>query len=80
MLLASKGGAKTHPAWYHNLVKNPEVDILKGGEKRSYTAVVTEGEQREEMWAWLLERWSGFGVYQERAGKRIMPVVLLKPL
>ena len=30
VIVASKGGAPTHPAWYHNLVKHPEVTVEVG--------------------------------------------------
>ncbi len=79
ILLASKGGAPTHPAWYHNLVKNPQVEILENGQRRRYRAYVTQGPRREERWQWLLEQWGGFAVYQQRAGARVLPVVELIP-
>ena len=78
VLLASKGGAKTHPAWYHNLRKNPEVEVVKGGERTRYRAEVTEGQRREAMWCWMLEQWKGFAAYQEKARPRILPVVVLR--
>lgn len=77
VLLASKGGAKTHPAWYHNLLKDPEVEVVKAGERLSYRAEVTEGHRREVMWSWLLEQWKGFAAYQEKAKPRVLPVMVL---
>ena len=47
VIVASKGGAPTHPAWYHNLVANPVVTVEVGGETFEARARVTEGaEQR----------------------------------
>lgn len=79
VLLASKAGAKTHPAWYHNLAAHPDVEVIKGGQRRRYRAEITEGEQRQRLWAWLLQQWQGFAAYQERAGSRVLPVVVLHP-
>ncbi len=79
VLLASKGGAPVHPAWYHNIVKNPEVELIKGGVRKTYRAEVTEGETRQYYWQWLLEQWSGFAAYEKRAAPRVLPVIVLKP-
>ena len=78
VLLASKGGADHHPAWYHNLKKNPDVKIMSKGKEIPYTAVITEGEERKKMMAWLLEQWSGFAAYEKRAAPRVVPVVILR--
>ncbi|MBW2242932.1 MAG: nitroreductase family deazaflavin-dependent oxidoreductase [Deltaproteobacteria bacterium] len=77
VLLASKGGAKTHPAWYHNLLKHPEVEVVKAGERLRYRAEVTEGQRREALWSWMLEQWKGFAAYQEKSKPRVLPVVVL---
>ena len=46
-VIASKGGAPTHPSWYHNLVANPEVEVEVLGERYPARARVTEGEERD---------------------------------
>ncbi len=79
VLLASKGGATTHPGWYHNIVKNSEVEIISHGTRITYSTEITEGEKREKFWLWLLEQWSGFAAYQEKAAPRIIPVIVLSP-
>ena len=79
ILLASKGGAPTHPAWYHNLVKHPDVDVIKSGSCLSYRAHTADGAEREQLWAWLLEQWSGFAAYEKKAHPRILPIVVLTP-
>jgi deazaflavin-dependent oxidoreductase (nitroreductase family) len=78
VLLASKGGAKSHPAWVHNLLKNPAVEVVMKGERLRYRAEVTEGQRREAMWSWLVGQWKGFEAYQEKARPRILPVVVLQ--
>jgi len=78
VLLASKGGAKSHPSWYHNLVEHPEVEILMDGSRLTYQAEVIEGPRRQEMWEWLVEQWPGFAVYARKASPRVMPVIVLR--
>lgn len=79
VLLASKGGAKSHPSWYHNLVKHPEVEVLMGGRRLPHQAEVTDGARRQEMWAWLVEQWPGFAAYARKASPRVLPVIVLHP-
>jgi len=79
VLLASKGGGPSHPAWYYNLLKNPQVEVMRKGSRVTYQAEITEGEQRQKFWLWLLEQWSGFAAYQEKAAPRVIPVVVLSP-
>ncbi len=79
VLLASKGGAKSHPSWYHNLVAHPEVQVLMGGRRLAYRAEVTDGTGRQEMWAWLIEQWPGFAAYASKASPRVLPVIVLHP-
>src|SRR5204862_526488 len=38
LVIASKGGAPTNPAWYHNLRANPEVTVELGPETFRATA------------------------------------------
>src|SRR5690349_15812379 len=47
VIIASKGGAPTNPAWYHNLVANPEATAEIGTETFRVRARVAEGEERQ---------------------------------
>src|ERR1051325_2598394 len=49
VIIASKGGAPSHPAWYHNLVANPVVTVEKGTEKFKARAHVAHGEERDRL-------------------------------
>src|SRR5689334_2846734 len=49
VVIASKGGAPTNPAWFHNLVANPEPTIEVGAEKFQTRASVAEGEERSRL-------------------------------
>ena len=77
VIVASKGGAPKHPAWYLNLVAHPEVTIEAGGETFPARAVVTEGAERDRLFAAHAAVNPGFLDYQERTS-RVIPVVVLE--
>src|SRR5260370_254636 len=49
VIVASKGGAPTHPAWYHNLAKHPEVTVEVGKEKFTARAHIADGEEHDRL-------------------------------
>jgi deazaflavin-dependent oxidoreductase (nitroreductase family) len=75
-IFGSKAGAPDHPAWFHNLVANPETSIEVGAETVPVTATVLEGAERDEIWEKQKELMPGFADY-EKATTRTIPVVLL---
>ena len=79
-VFASKGGAPTNPDWFHNLVAHPDVSIEVGSESHSVTARVASGEERERIWAAQKEAFPNFAQYEEQAGARQIPVVVLEPV
>ncbi len=79
LLVASRGGDVRHPAWYRNIMANPEVRFARDGEERSYRARVAAAEERPRMWALVNRRYPGYAVYQRRAGAREIPIVVLEP-
>jgi deazaflavin-dependent oxidoreductase (nitroreductase family) len=78
-LVASQGGAPTHPVWYWNLIKNPHVELQDGGVKRDYRAREVTGEERAVWWERCLEAWPAYADYQKKTD-RIIPVFVLTPL
>jgi len=80
VLIGSRGGNPNHPAWVHNLRKNPEASLLAGGRSRRVTTYEAEGEERARLWSKALGVYSGYDVYQGRAGSRRIPVVVLSPV
>ena len=76
IIMASKGGAPTHPAWYHNLKANPKITVEVGTE--TFPVEVTElvGDERDALWARIVERMPGFGDYQ-RNTTRTIPLLAL---
>ena len=80
VIVASKAGADHHPAWYHNLRAHPDaVTIEVGGRRIPVHPREAEGAEREELWRLVNDNYNGYQVYQQRAGQRTIPVVLLEP-
>jgi deazaflavin-dependent oxidoreductase (nitroreductase family) len=80
VVVASKAGATHHPAWYHNLRAHPDavaVDIR--GRRIAVRPRVLDGEEREQVWRLVNDNYDGYDVYQQRAGVRTIPVVMLEP-
>jgi deazaflavin-dependent oxidoreductase (nitroreductase family) len=80
VLIASKGGAPSHPQWYRNLLANPECEVIAKGRSGRYYAREATGARRDRLWDQAVELYSGYRVYQERAGGRRVPVVVLSPV
>lgn len=80
VVVASKAGADHNPAWYHNLRAHPdEVAIEVGGRRIAVHPRQAEGAEREELWRVVNDNYNGYRVYQQRAGERTIPVVILEP-
>jgi deazaflavin-dependent oxidoreductase (nitroreductase family) len=79
VVFASKGGAPTHPDWYHNVVANPLVTVEVGTEKFQARASVAEEPERTRLYSKMVEVMPGFGEYQ-RNTTRVIPVVVLTPV
>jgi deazaflavin-dependent oxidoreductase (nitroreductase family) len=80
ILIASKAGARRHPAWFHNLKANPDVRVLAPGRSGEYKAREARGEERGRLWAKACDYYAGYETYQDRAGSRRIPVVVLEPV
>jgi deazaflavin-dependent oxidoreductase (nitroreductase family) len=77
VVIASKGGAPTHPGWFHNLVANPEVKVEVLGEEFKAKARVAEGEEHERLYAAQAAEMPAFAEYQKNTTRKI-PVILLE--
>ncbi len=77
VVIASKGGAPQHPAWYLNL-KGQEAEILVGRKRQRVRAREAEGEERERLWALMVSLYRAYDSYQKKTERRI-PVVVLAP-
>jgi deazaflavin-dependent oxidoreductase (nitroreductase family) len=79
VLIASRGGSVHHPAWYHNATANPEVELWTKGGGGQYRAREAEGAERQRLWDLATRFYPGFERYQERAGERLIPVIVCSP-
>ena len=77
VVLASKGGASQHPAWYHNLKADPRVRVQHRGGIEERVAREATGEERGTLFAEAAATYPNFAAYQERATRRSIPVMLL---
>ena len=79
VVVASKGGAPTHPAWYLNLQANPDVKVQVKAEKFTARAHTAEGAERTALWRKMVEIYGPYEQYQTKTDRQI-PVVVLKPV
>ena len=77
-MVASQGGAPTHPAWYHNLTNGPvEVSVQDGAAVLVGRARELDGAEREEWWARAVAVYPPYAEYQRRTERRI-PVFVVE--
>ena len=79
VIFASKAGAPTNPDWYHNLKAHPQVKIEVGTETIDVLVSEAEGEERERLFRAQVDRMPTFAEYEEKAGRRVIPVIVLTP-
>jgi deazaflavin-dependent oxidoreductase (nitroreductase family) len=77
-VFASKGGAPTNPAWYHNVLAHPEVEAEIGTQTVPLRARVAGPGEREEIWVPWKTANPGFAEYEANTSREI-PVVILEP-
>ena len=77
-LVASMGGAPTHPVWYHNLVADPTAVMIQDGPE-PWDAEVREvsGTERDEWWARAVEAYPPYAEYQAKTD-RVIPVLIAR--
>jgi F420H(2)-dependent quinone reductase len=77
VIIASKGGHPRNPAWFHNLMANPDTTIQVGSERRPVHARAAMPEERTRLWPKAVETYGGYGDYQEKTD-RVIPLVILE--
>jgi F420H(2)-dependent quinone reductase len=78
VVVASKGGYPKHPAWYHNLMANPDTKVQIGSHLVPVHARAAKPEERDHLWALADRAYPGYKDYRARAGREI-PLVVLEP-
>jgi deazaflavin-dependent oxidoreductase (nitroreductase family) len=78
-VIASKGGAPTHPDWYYNVIANPLVTVEVGTEKFQAHALIAEEPERTRLYEQMVAMMPGFDDYR-RNTTRVIPVIVLTPV
>ena len=80
-LVASRGGAPTHPDWYHNLLADPSVSIQDGATPRVFTVRQVDGAERDLWWQRSVDVFATYDDYRVSAGEagRTIPVFVAEP-
>ena len=79
VLVGSRGGTDTTPAWVHNIRANPEVELsTKDAPKRKMKAHVADAAERAELWPRITKDFKNYADYQKRTDREI-PVVVVEP-
>jgi deazaflavin-dependent oxidoreductase (nitroreductase family) len=82
VVIASKAGADTHPAWLHNLRAHPQarIEVWEGDQLqvRDVVATVADPQERDRIWPLVTGVAPGFAEYQTKTDRQI-PVVFLDP-
>lgn len=77
VLVASRGGAPSHPGWYLNLAADPEVEVQVLSDRFPARARTATGEERSRLWELMTENWPAYTDYQAKTEREI-PVVVLE--
>lgn len=77
-IFATKGGSPTNPDWYHNLIAYPQVTAELGTEQFEATAVILEGEERDQVYARETQVHPGAADYEKKTTRKIPVVELVR--
>lgn len=77
LVVASKGGAEHHPAWYRNLQASPDVEVQVKGDRFPARARTATAAERRHLWPIMTAIWPDYDKYQARTSREI-PVVILE--
>jgi len=77
-LMASNGGRDTHPAWYWNLLTDPNASIRLGAVEQAVRAEPASPEQASQLWPKFVGMYKSYEGYRKKSARQI-PIVLLRP-
>jgi deazaflavin-dependent oxidoreductase (nitroreductase family) len=79
VIIASKGGAPTHPAWYLNLRNDPEATVEIGDREVRVRAEEADSEAKARLWRKMVEMYPTYDDYQKKTEREI-PLLILHPV
>ena len=80
ILVASQGGAPTHPKWYHNLKADPNIEIRDNTKVYAMQVrEVVDSVERERLWNIAVKAYPPYQEYQNKT-ERIIPIFLAEPV
>ncbi|WP_445190196.1 nitroreductase family deazaflavin-dependent oxidoreductase [Pseudonocardia sp. Cha107L01] len=79
LIVASLGGAPSHPVWYHNVVANPTVEIQDGATRQDMATRELDGDEREIWWKRAVDAFPPYAEYQEKTS-RVIPILICEPV
>lgn len=79
LLVASQGGAPTHPAWYFNLVKHPDIAVSHRGRAMKLRARLAAADEKASLWAICDKHYRPYADYRERTQREI-PIFVCEPV
>lgn len=77
-VVASQGGAPKHPTWYHNLKRDPHVELQDGPSKWEMRAREITGAEKDQWWERAVAAYPPYADYQKKTDRQI-PVFVLEP-
>jgi deazaflavin-dependent oxidoreductase (nitroreductase family) len=71
LLVASRGGSPTHPVWYHNIAKNPDLNVRYRGKEMQLRARMASADEKPELWPVCDAHYAPFADYRARTDRDI---------
>jgi len=79
VIVGSKGGADSHPAWYLNILSSETVDVQVATQAFEATWREPEGDERHQVWEYMCHLYPPYISYQQSTSRRI-PLIMLNPV
>lgn len=79
VIVASKGGADNHPAWFLNLTDSETVDVQVAAQAFRCGWRIAEGEERAKVWSFMVDLFPSYADYQASTDREL-PLVMMKPI
>jgi deazaflavin-dependent oxidoreductase (nitroreductase family) len=78
LLVASQGGATNNPAWFHNLVKNPDIEVTHRGRSMKLRARLATSDEKPSLWPVCEQHYAPYAEYRTRTDRDI-PIFVCEP-